>query len=98
MRKNYLLRYSYFSVLSTCLHKGHGQPRRLLRSVKEDTTLINLMNRIASDYAASRPDSTLKYGNDALTLSKRQTIEGEKSRPYLILAGHFLWLEIIQST
>ncbi len=37
----------------------------------EDTTRINLLNRISANYAESRPDSTLKYANDALTLAKK---------------------------
>ena len=37
----------------------------------EDTTRINLINRISAKYGASKPDSTLKYANDALTLSKK---------------------------
>jgi tetratricopeptide (TPR) repeat protein len=49
--------------------------RRLLTEAKEDTTRINLINKIAGGYAESKPDSILKYANDALALAKGTNYE-----------------------
>ena len=58
--------------LFTHLFAQHGiDSLRQLLMHAEDTTRINLLNRISANYVESRPDSTLKYANDALTLSKQ---------------------------
>jgi len=45
--------------------------QRLLMQATKDTTRIDLLNRISANYVESRPDSTLRYANDALMLSKK---------------------------
>jgi tetratricopeptide (TPR) repeat protein len=59
-----------FLFTNLCAQQGIDSLRRLLMHA-EDTTRINLINRISAKYGASKPDSTLKYANDALTLAKK---------------------------
>jgi len=64
--------------------------QRLLMQTTEDTTRIDLMNRIASDYIESKPDSTLRYANDALRFSKKTNYKEGEVEAMRNLAGAFL--------
>jgi len=60
-----------FLLINLSAQKGIDSVRQLLAAARDDTTRINLVNRLAQNYSESKPDSTLKYANDALMLAKK---------------------------
>src|SRR5258705_13998008 len=44
---------------------------QLLATAKEDTTRINLLNRLSRVFTDSKPDSALIYANDALLSAEK---------------------------
>jgi len=62
----------------------------LLAKAKEDTVRINLLNLIGANYREYRPDSNLKYSNEALILSRRANYREGEIRAMLNLATVFL--------
>src|SRR5436190_1978553 len=71
MRKTICFVTVIFLFTSLSAQQRIDSLQRLLMHATEDTTRINLINRIAAKYGLSKPDSTLKYANDALTLAKK---------------------------
>lgn len=90
MRKTICFVTIIFLVANLSAQQGIDSLRRLLINGKEDTTVINLMNRIASDYVESKPDSTLKYSTNALMLSKKSNYKKGEIEAIRNLAGAFL--------
>jgi tetratricopeptide (TPR) repeat protein len=82
-------------IITTLLFtEAFGQRRidslqHLLLHSKEDTARINLMNQISLGYAESKPDSTFKYGTDALVLSRKENYRHGEINAMLNLAVPF---------
>ena len=61
--------------LSCCLLRGSGQSlnidslKKLLLSVPDDTTKVNLLDQIAGSYNWSSPDSSIKYAQEGMQLA-----------------------------
>ena len=52
--------------------------RQLLATTREDTSKVNLLNRLSWNFIETKPDSNLFYGNQALELSRKiHYTEGE---------------------
>src|SRR4030095_10829046 len=71
MRKCTALIITFFFLVGLNAQRGIDSLQQLLSNAKEDTVRIKLINRIASNYGESKPDSMLKYAGDALRLSKQ---------------------------
>src|SRR5689334_15027171 len=70
MRKCTAFVTTIFLLTDLFAQEGIDSLRQLLVYTKEDTVRVNLLNRIAENYPLLNPDSTYKYGNDALVLSR----------------------------
>jgi tetratricopeptide (TPR) repeat protein len=90
MRKTTASIIGFFLFLNLTAQRGIDSLRHLLREAKEDTTRVNLLNKIASGYAESRPDSTLKYASDALKLSGQTKYKKGEIEAIRNLGGAFI--------
>src|SRR5262245_912696 len=71
MRKIIVVFISFAIFLNAGAQRDIDSLRGLLVKAKEDTVRINLMNRIGRAYGLTSPDSTLKYGADALAFARK---------------------------
>ena len=90
MRKTICFVTVIFLFTSLSAQQRIDSLQRLLMHATEDTARSNLMNRIASNYVESKPDSSLKYANDALTLSKQTNYKKGEIEAIRNLAAAFL--------
>jgi len=62
----------------------------LLKTVKQDTTKVILLNKIAEVYLGNTPDQVIKYANQSLTLAKKIAYKKGIGDSYNCL-GVFYW-------
>jgi tetratricopeptide (TPR) repeat protein len=80
-----------FLLTNLSAQKGSDSLRQLLNRAQDDTSRIDVLNQLGAIYAESKPDSTLQYGNAALTLSKRIHYEKGEIEAIHNLAVAFLF-------
>jgi tetratricopeptide (TPR) repeat protein len=70
MRKTIALVFALAVFFNVIAQQEIDSLRLLLLNAKEDTVRIDLMNRIGRIYGLTSPDSTLRYGTEALAFAR----------------------------